>query len=455
MKRILFVLSVFLFFSCAQNTEKEQTTAKKQAVAEKTDSLLHHPLPGWFKKAKFGVFVHYGVNGHFAHYQKKQGIQGKYMPQSVFDEGAKDFDITDQKVQQWADYFKQWGAKYAVLTTSQHPGFALWDTKVHDRSITKMSPYGKDLVAAWCEALRKNDIKVGLYFNHEDRGDKALMEVLEDSGIENRLESEKWLAYLKKRDALVKELVKNYGKIDLLWFDADWIAHDAEELGSVALVDTIVKYQPEVVFNNRLRHAQLGHYGTPEKYVPMQPVGNAFEVCDNLRHNSMWGYIFDPERGNAYRKTRDIIYTFVDVITLGGNYLLNIGPMPDGTIPPQELETMNALGEFITQNAEAIYGSQMGLPRGGFGEGSTYNNGNLYLFSSQKAGEITVKGLLNPVKKITKLSTGESLKFRRTGGRKKLNRPPYLKIEIPANDSPVPLVYKLELEGDSLQVQDK
>ena len=417
--------------------------------------MHHHPIPSWFGDAKFGVFIHFAASGHYAYYGEKLGLNSSgynsYADSSLYIEGGKAFTLEPEHVQNWAKQIKKWGAKYAVLTASHHPGFSLWNSKVTERTVTKMTPAKFDIVDVWTRSLRENDVKVGIYFNHEDNGSQLMWNALNDTIAETLNETESWPKYIEQRNERVSELVSNYGDIDLLWFDADWVAPDPEQLGTEKLVNMVVKKQPNVVLNNRLRSRYHGHYSTPEKYVPVTPRENeSWEVCDNLRNNSLWGSGIGDDFQN-YKTPQEVIYTFVDVLTLGGNYLLNIGPRPDGIIPDQEMKIMNALGAFINQNAEAIYGSKMGLPRTMFGEGSTRKGTTVYLFSNQNNGWLTIKGVQNEVKGITRLSDGKTLDYKKVGGRPNHGRAAYIRVPVLSNTSTVPVVYKVEFAGDSLQ----
>ena len=438
------LLGIFLM-SCNQSTEDV-----KDAEPKGMGELHHHSIPPWFEKARFGVFIHFAVSGHFHSYAQEKGLtsHSSLTSHEFYEGAAKLFTLEPAHVEMWAEKIKNWGAGYAVLTASHHPGFSLWNSEVTPRTLSKMGTSKFDLVEVWCDALRENDIKVGIYFNHEDKGSAAMWEARNDTTINSLLESKSWNDYLTERDQRVKELVSNYGKIDLLWFDADWIAPDAKTLGTNNLVEIIVDNQPDIVLNNRLRSRHHGHYGTPEKYVPLLPREGAWEVCDNLRNNGLWGWAENDPRYLDYKTPEDVIYTLVDVITLGGNYLLNIGPKPDGTIPEEDLKIMDAVGQFVNDNAEAIFETQMGLPRYMYGEGSTRRGTTLYLFSSRTNGYLTIKGLQNEVKRVIRIKDGKEIPVKRVGGRPGHGRAPYIRIEIEPVSTQVPIVYKVELEGD-------
>ena len=304
----------------------------------------------------------------------------------------------------WADLFVEAGAKYAVLTARHSMGFALWNTSVDDRSIVKMSPYGKDLVAAWCEALRERGLKVGLYFCHRDWGDEDFRKEM-GPGAKHIDEAERaaaWDRYLRRRDEKITELLSNYGKIDLLWLDEDW-GRTSEQLRAEELATLIDRLQPGIVVNNRFGHKYLGHYGTPEQWVPTRlgGFGGPWEMCDTMVESPHWQHV---EGVRKYKQKEDVLRFFVDVVTAGGNYLVNIGPRPDGTIPEQEVETLRHLGRFVRPNAAAIHGTEAGVDRRLFGGGSTLREVNeeatLYLFATDRPRpprhELAVRGAGEP-----------------------------------------------------------
>lgn len=426
--------------------------------AQSKTEMLYEKIPDWFQEAKFGVFVHFAENGHFRYYTDSAKTQGQEHNPEAYIEGGKSFTLKVEDVYEWVKKFENWGAKYAVLTAKHRPGFCLWDTKVHSRNSVKMSPAKLDIVAVWTQALRKENIKVGLYYSHYDWGDADFIQAKgKNEHLSEGVKKTAWQSYLQKRDQTVKELVSNYGKIDLIWWDEDWCAKDYHELGSDNLLDIVFENQPEVVINNRCRHPSRWHYGTPEKYVPLRRSNTIpWETCDNLIQGNGWGYR-EPNGYplTAYKTKEDILLTFLEVIGRGGNYLLNIGPKPDGTIPKVEEQIMDYLGDFIRQNSEAIYATQAGLSRDAYGNPSTRKGTTVYLFDTHPAidGEITLKGIQNKLLKATHLSTQEELEFRYTGGRPKHGRPAWLRIKTVSQEKPYPHVYKLEFEGESLQVK--
>jgi alpha-L-fucosidase len=404
---------------------------------------MPHIAP-WFPNAKLGIFVHWGVfstmfDEHEEHPWNSRGLPPDEYRRRAGLLSAEHFDMAE-----WASLFKRWGARYAVLTTRHAQGFALWDTKVDDRSIVRMSPYGKDMVARWCDGLRDAGLKVGLYFCHRDWGDdnfRAVMDREEFQAPDQEARERAWRRYLETRDAKLDELLTGYGKIDLFWADEDW-GRTAEQLQSEAMAALIERRQPGIVMNNRFHHPWIGHYCTPEQKTPIHPVSAPFELCDTLVKSRHWQYL-PGER--AYVHPRHVIRTFIDVISLGGNYLINIGPAPDGRIPRRETEILDTLGEFCRINAEAIYDTHAGVPRTCFGGGSTVKGNALYLFAVDRPRDnmLMFRGVKNPIQRVTHLASGAECRFERAGQR----GAGYYWFETPEDDGSLPAVYKVEFEG--------
>ena len=437
MRKVL-LIGVLIFHAaafCFGQTEKQE--------------MLWKDIPPWFQDAKFGVFVHFGENGHFRYFTDQGKVSGREHNPEAYTKGAELYTLNAAHVAQWVDYFKKWGARYAVLTTNHRPGFSLWDTKVNKRNIVDMSPCKLDVVKVWTEELRKADIKVGYYYSHYDWGDADFIKAKNPTSEATIEQKDKaWERYLKKRDKQVEELVTNYGKIDLIWWDEDWCAKDYIELGSDKMLDIVFNHQPDIVINNRARHPWRWHYSTPEKFVPLKAMKTPWETCDNLTQGNGWGYNL-PNGYDNYKTPQDVLFTFLEVLSRGGNYLINIGPNPNGTIPAEELEIMNYVGDFVQKYSEAIYGTTEGVSRSNYGGPSTRKGNVLYLFAVERPiGELTVKGVNGELSKVTSLKGGEELSYRYTGGRPGTSHPGWIRIKVPRSEDKYPEVYKLEFNGE-------
>lgn len=410
----------------------------------------------WFPKAKLGIFVHWGVFTVMTTDELNRDPSTTDHQRSMsLDESRKRGQLlTCDKfdMDEWARMFTRWGAKYAVLTARHAAGFPLWDTKIEpERSIMNMSPYGKDIVAEWCRGLRAADLKVGIYMGHRDWGDPDFCAEMDNEPYREPDPAKRdaaWARYIEKRNAKLQELMANYGEIDQLWMDESW-GSTGERLASEDILDIALRNNPRIVINNRLGLPYGGMHNNPEQNVPVvmaKPGTAPFEVCDTLRDAIHWQYIENsPE---PLRRKEDILRYFIDTITHGGNYLINIGPDYSGVIPQEEVEILDYLGDFCQRNAEAIYDTSCGIERHFYGGGSTQKPGAIYLFAVDRGRpEIVMRGVRNPILGVTRVDSGAPVPFRQAGGRPSHNAPPYTFIDTSADHDPQPVVYKVSYSG--------
>lgn len=384
----------------------------------------------WFQNAKLGVFIHwgyYGVNGigeSWSLYHKRISYDD-YMAQ-----GEK-FTAKNYKPEAWAKLFKKIGARYAVLTTKHHDGVALWDTKYSQLNVLEKTPAKRDLVAPFVKALRKENLKVGLYYSLIDWSHPDYEVVFPRPDTRNNFPQKQqdqltpWQRFIKFNNGQMKELSTNFNP-DLWWFDGDW-EKTSEQWRAEALKDTLLAWNPSVIVNSRLK--THGDYSTPEQGVPIVRPEGAWEFCMTMNDN--WGYF--PSDTN-YKPISQIIRTFVEVIASGGNLLLNIGPKPDGSIATEQLERLEALGDWIKKHETAVFSTKAGLPYGHFYGPTLLSKDDtkiyLALFDTPK-DYISLKGIQNKIKSIKVVGTNEELDFERNGGAAWNNIPGILRIEVP------------------------
>ncbi|MFP3938071.1 MAG: alpha-L-fucosidase [Phycisphaerae bacterium] len=390
---------------------------------------MPHIAP-WFPQAKFGVFIHWvlkaAMNDPHVRKQQEQESTFRKNPQPFADRfTAENFDADE-----WARMFKSWGAKYAVLTTKHHIGFALFDHPDSPFTAARNSPAGRDLVAEYVEALHKAGLKVGLYYSLPDwsHPDYASLAGGDDPMKYSPTdEPERWNRFVEHMFEEIRHLCTAYGRIDLLWFDGDW-ERTAEQWRTPQLVEMIERLQPGIVLNNRLRHSCLGHYGSPEQACPLAPPRGWWEFCMTPGDN------WDGYQANINVKPAgELVRIFGDVLGMGGNMLLNVAPDTDGTIADVQTQAMGGLGTWITDHAEAVYGAEPGLPAGLFNGSSTHKGSLLYLICyDTPRDELVVKGLKSEVKRVTHMRTGTELAFRCSGGRAQFGKAGWLYVKLPA-----------------------
>jgi len=322
----------------------------------------------WFREARFGMFIHWGLyaipaRGEWLRNTESLTVE-QYQP--YFDE----FNPTHYNPVEWAKAAKAAGMKYAVMTAKHHDGFCMFDSKLTDYKSTN-TLCKRDLIKEYVEAFRNEGLKVGIYYSlldwhHEDYpviGD--LRHPLRDKGLPQEVEDAKqWDRYLKYFHGQVEELLTNYGKIDVLWFDFSYEHMTKEKWGASELMKMVRRLQPDVLVDNRLggdikddRDLIAGDFTTPEQIIPPKGVvdhdGNPvpWETC--ITHNSNWGYhVYDKD----YKATKTIIRGLVECVSKNGNMLLNVGPDARGMIPEQSIKMLQEVGEWMKRNSESIYG---------------------------------------------------------------------------------------------------
>lgn len=356
----------------------------------------------WFKDAKLGIFIHWGiysVNG----IDESWSFYNGYISYEDYMKQLQEFTAANYHPDKWAKLIKESGAKYAVLTAKHHDGVALWDTKFSDLNVVDKTPAKRDLIAAFVKALRKNNLKVGLYFSQLDWSHPDYPHFINGK---NRYidDSLRWKNFLNFRHNQLIELCEKF-KPDLFWFDGDW-DYSAEKWESKEMSEELRKCNPKVILNSRING--YGDYSTPEQGVPITvPKDPYWELCMTM--NDSWGY-----QGNDhnYKTSNQIIRIFADVIGMGGNLLLDIGPKADGSIPEEQVAILKDLGKWTKKHSEAIYGTVAGLPPGHFNGPTALSKDHtiLYLYLDYiPKGPVVIKGLKNKVNRIRVVGNGVKL----------------------------------------------
>jgi len=375
--------------------------AASLAPAQEPDSVKERRMQ-WFADAKLGIFIHWGiyaVNGIDESWSFYNGLltYEDYMKQlngftaSHYDPGA------------WARLIRESGARYAVLTAKHHDGVALWNTRLSDLSVVKKTPAARDLIGPFCDALRAEGLKVGLYFSHLDWSHPDYPHFTRK---EDRYEGDtvRWNRFLEFHRGQIGELAAQY-RPDLFWFDGDW-DYNASEWKAAEMRAQIAKWLPRTIVNSRING--YGDYDTPEQGVPITaPRSRWWELC--MTTNDSWGY-----QGNDrnYKSPNQVIRILVDCISMGGNLLLDIGPKEDGTIPPEQVNILHELGRWTAKHREAVYGTRAGIPKDYYYGPSALSKDRttLYLFvDGQPSGPILIKGLKNRVNRAWVVGNGTKL----------------------------------------------
>lgn len=419
-----------------------------------------HPAPSWFRDARYGLFITWGsyaLLGMDASWPLVWGAVSAADYEALVDR----FKPTRFDPAAWAGLAAESGVRYAVFTAKHHDGFAMYDTALSDYSAPRRAA-GRDFVAPYVEAFRDAGIRVGLYFSlpdwhHPDypigiinplprrTRPPSAMPAGAPAGIAES--PERWERYLAFMHGQVRELCERFGKIDLLWFDGQW-EHTAEEWRAAELLAMVRELQPGIVVNDRLNAPGLGDYGTPEQFVPVDPPEGNWETCMTI--NETWAY---NATDRAYKSCAELVATLVEVVSKGGNLLLNVGPTADGDIPPEFASRLRVMGDWLRRNGESIYGAGPGLPRGAFTGLTTGRSDALYLhILGRPAGDaVRVLSLDRRVLDARLLATGQPLAWEpdRAHPRDALRNPPHaspLRVHVPPTQlDPYDTVIKLQL----------
>ncbi len=374
----------------------------------------------WLRDARFGMFIHWGsysVRGVEASWPLVWGD----ISYGDYEAMADRFNPQRYDPVEWAALAKAAGMRYVVLTSKHHDGYALYDTKFNDYSAPHRAA-GRDLLTPYVEAFRAAGLKVGFYFSlcdwhHPDYpvaiSSPHKQHMRPPHGLPPgapasiAADPQRWDRYLDFMHGQVRELCTQFGKLDLLWFDGQW-EHTAEEWQSAKLVAMIRELQPGIVINDRLADPSLGDYGTPEQFVPVDVPERPWETCMTI--NETWAY--NP-RDRAYKSSGELIATLAEVVAKGGTFLLNVGPTPDGEIPPEFASRLRVIGSWLDRNGESIYGAGPGVSAGAYYGPSTGTASAIYLHVTgyPADGILRVRGLGRVATAVSVLGTGQPLEF--------------------------------------------
>ncbi|SHJ37649.1 alpha-L-fucosidase [Arenibacter nanhaiticus] len=391
-------LAIFCFGTMATFAQK------KNAV----DS--HEKKMEWFKDAKLGIFIHWGlyaVNG----IDESWSFYNGYISHENYLKQKDGFTAENYDPKAWASLVKKSGAKYSVITAKHHDGFALWDSKFGDFDAKKSSAAKQDVLTPYVDALRENDLKVGIYYSLPDWSYKDYTHFKRNEiRYDIKKEPKRWETFLNFYQGQLKELADTYNP-DLYWFDGDW-EHSSKEWEAPKVRQMLLDRNPNTILNSRLK--EHGDYATPEQGMPItRPENKYWELC--LTMNNSWGY---QRNDHDYKTTDQIIGIFADVIGNGGNLLLDIGPKGDGSIPEEQVEILEGLGRWTKKHQEAIYGTRSGIPKEHFYGPTTLSKDGtiLYLFvKGDPKGEVVVRGLKNRINRIWVVGEGTKLSHQVVG----------------------------------------
>ncbi|MDB5226653.1 MAG: alpha-L-fucosidase [Bacteroidota bacterium] len=458
------ILALLLAIVCISNLGFSQTPEKDARMK-------------WWREARFGMFIHWGVYAQLAgvyhgHQQAHGGAEWimnrSKIPVAEYQSVAKQFNPTKFNADEWVRTAKEAGMKYIVITAKHHDGFAMFKSKASKWNIVDATPFKRDPLKELAAACKKYGVKLGFYYSQaqdwNNPGGAASRKVASEGWAnpdsaaidaytaahkghwDPAQETKTFDQYINDVAVpQVKELMTNYGDVAVLWWDTPTNMTDEAALK----LQEQLKLQPNIITNDRLKRPNFpGDTKTPEQKIPGQSEldGNDWETCMTM--NSSWGY---KSWDTKWKSTETLIHNLVDIASKGGNYLLNVGPKPDGTFPQESVDRLKAIGAWMKVNSEAIYATKASplqpLTWGRCTKKENGNNTTLYfsVFDWPKDGKLVVPGLKNEVVSGKLLANGVSVKTQLTNDG--------LVINLPATaPDAIASVIKVEVKGNVASV---
>ena len=359
---------VFLMIGLAQLQAQSERKANKQVLSEEagmetmwdTATIQNTRVDTkWFKEAKFGLFIHWGLYSKLGgvwndkrYYGSGEWIMNRArIPVKAYAEEAKSFNPVDFDADSWAQLAADAGVKYLVITAKHHEGFSMFDSKVTDYDIVDATPFKKDPMKDLSKAVRAKGIKFGFYYSqfqdwYEPNGGKNTWDFDESKKDYQRY-------YNKKAIPQIKELLTGYGPIGLIWFDTPGGMTKEQ---TKDFVDGLRKLQPDCLFSSRVGQGLGDYKDYGDSEIPAVPMEGVWESI--YTHNDTWGYI---EHDMNFKSPKEIIQLLATVASRGGNLMLNISPDGNGRIPAYSAAYLRATGQWLKKNGSSIYKTTAGF----------------------------------------------------------------------------------------------
>jgi len=453
MKTIRLKLFSFLLFALLI----ENVSAQHQEYYPDKDTAIQHRLEQW-KDLKFGLLMHWGTYSQWGIVEswsicpedlswatgaRKAGVADNHHDYVKAYENLKTtFNPTKFNPEKWAAAAKDAGMKYMVFTTKHHDGFCMFDSKYTDYKITdKNCPFStnprSNIVKEVFNAFRNENFWIGAYFSKPDwHSDYYWWHIFpasdRNANYSIAKHPEQWQKFTEYTHNQINELVSDYGKIDILWLDGGWVRKKTDEeikteamdvmegsrwarypqsqdIDMPRLVKEVRLKQPKLIVVDRAVPGEQQNYLTPEQHIPEEGLPYPWETCMTMA--TSWSYV----PNDIYKPTGEIIKKLVDIVSKGGNYLLNIGPNPDGEFDDTAYNRLKEIGDWIRVNGEAIYGTRMY---------SSYKDGESVRFTQSKDGKTKYIFMFDFPEnnlQITKIGIHKSSKLQLLGSNKKIS----------------------------------
>ena len=457
----LILLSVILsFMSCKVNTKNEPVNAnvessvdtnKEKGYESNFDAYFKSNTPSkveipyeteeeyqarmqWWKDAKYGMFIHWGLysilggeyNGEVTP-KIAEWIQNTLkIPLSEYKKLMDQFNPTEFNADEWVSIAKEAGMKYIIITSKHHDGFAMFDSKVSEYDIMN-TPFKRDIIKELKEACHKQGLKFGLYYSHVIDWENPNA-YIGKGALKERMNTVDYDAskmdrsiYLKEKSfPQLREILTNYGTIDIIWFDMGK-GLDNEEIRE--FVKIAKELQPNIIISSRIGDEQapinfnkdmyFDFYTPSDNYFTGDQLAIPFEMAGTT--NSSWGY---RKNDTEWRKPVFILNSLIASISRNGNYLLNVGPMANGKIPEEPVKNLKIAGQWLKNNGESVYNTTPSPFPWNYSWGYvTQKPNNIYLniFNWPENNQIELNGMLTKVDKIHVLGTSKNVQYKQEG----------------------------------------
>ncbi|MBN1198325.1 MAG: alpha-L-fucosidase [Bacteroidales bacterium] len=416
MKFVVNFLVLLLMSGCFFSTKAQST------LEQPSDARME-----WWRDARFGMFIHWGLYAIPAGEWNGKTGYGEWIrhsariPIETYDQFQSRFNPVKFDADTWVKTARDAGMKYIVITSKHHDGFCMFNTEQTEFNIMN-TPYGRDVMKELSAACHKYGLKFCFYYSIMDwhHPDYLPRREWETDRSTDSADFNRYVSYMK---AELKELLTQYGEIGVLWFDGEWEATWSENFGKE--IYTYVKsLQPDIIINNRVGAGRLdmegmiregafgGDFGTPEQQIPPTGLpGTDWETCMTM--NDHWGY---NKANTEYKPAKELIRMLTDIASKGGNYLLNLGPTDQGTLPKQAVTRLREIGWWMSVNGESIYGTVASpLVSTPWGRCTMKDNKDtvilyLHVFHWPDNGRLLVEGCMNqPLKAVLLAKPGKIL----------------------------------------------
>jgi alpha-L-fucosidase len=418
----------------------------------------------WFREAKYGLFIHWGLYAIPAGQWGGRAVPGlgewimnrARIPAAEYERLAQRFNPVKFDATAWVHLAQEAGMRYIVITSKHHDGFALYGSRASRYNVVDATPFKRDVLKELADACAAHGMRLGFYYSqaqdwHEPNGAGNTW----DFGPDDKKDFDQYLR--DKAEPQVRELLTGYGPVALIWFDTPRLMTPARAQRFTALVRSL---QPETLIDGRLG-APGDYVTTGDNVIPSERQTEAWETPATINHT--WGYRTDDQ---DWKSPGQIAFKLVDIVSKGGNYLLNVGPMADGTIPPASQDALRTAGRWLAVNSQAVYGAGPSPFGDEFGEPSvrgakdvrgntlflpqtewrvTTKPGKLFVFFfNEPRAPFELPAFTNAVRRVYRLADRAAVEWKTENGRTVFT------LERPMLD-PMATVVVVEFEGDRIE----